>query len=123
MIGGSLAGIFGLLLSYAFYFKPSPWPERLATRLRPLYLASLHKFYVDEIYARVIVWPTLFLGATAEFLDKFLVDGLVQGVSWVPRIVGRYILGPIQNGLIQYYAAATALGVAALLLALLFFVS
>ncbi len=123
IIGGSLAGIFGVLLSYAFYFKPSPWPVRLATQLRPLYLASLHKFYVDEFYTRVIVWPTRILGLTAEFLDKFLVDGLVQGVSWIPRLVGRYVLGPIQNGLIQYYAAVSALSVGALLLALLFFVS
>ena len=77
---------------------------------------------MDEFYDGVVVWPTRFLASTAEFLDKFLVDGLVQGVSWVPRLVGRYLLGPIQNGLIQYYAAVTALSVGALLLALLFLV-
>jgi len=77
---------------------------------------------VDEIYSAIIVWPTRFLGVTADFLDKFLIDGLVQGVSWVPRLLGRHVLGPIQNGLIQYYAAVTALSVGALLLALLFLV-
>ena len=66
-----------------------------------------------EVYERLIVWPTRFLGYTAEFLDRSLVDGLVQGVSWLPRLVGRYLLGPIQNGLIQYYAAVTALSVGA----------
>ena len=121
-IVGTLAGLFGLALSYAFYFKPNPLPSRLATQLRPLYQASLHKFYVDELYTRLIVAPTLALGATAEFLDRTLVDGLVQGISWIPRLVGRYVLGPIQNGLIQYYAAVTALSVGALLLALLFLV-
>jgi NADH-quinone oxidoreductase subunit L len=120
-IVGTLVGALGIGLSYLLYAQPSPWPERLATKLRPLYLASLNKFYVDELYTRVIVWPTRFLGLTAEFLDKFLVDGLVQGVSWVPRIVGRYILGPIQNGLIQYYAAVSAVSVGALLIILLFF--
>ncbi len=59
---------------------------------------------------------------TANFLDKNLIDGIVNGVSWVPRLVGRHLLGPIQNGLIQYYAAVTALSVGALLLALLFLV-
>jgi len=77
---------------------------------------------VDEFYAAAIVWPTRFLALTAEFLDKFLVDGIVQGVSWIPRLVGKSILGPIQNGLIQYYAAVTALSVGVLLLALLFLV-
>ena len=92
-------------------------------QLGPLYRASLHKFYVDEVVyrARRLADPR-FLGVTAEFLDKFLVDGLVQGVSWVPRLVGRIFLGPIQNGLIQYYAAVTALSVGALLLALLFLI-
>ena len=40
----------------------------------------------------------------------------------LPFTVGKSILGPIQNGLIQYYAAVTALSVVALLLALLFLV-
>ena len=121
-IVGTLAGVLGLIGSYALYFKPSPVPARLAGQFKPLYLASLHKFYVDEIYNRAIVGPTLFLAKTAEFLDDYLVNGLVQGVSWVPRLVGRYVLGPIQNGLIQYYAAVTALSVGALLLALLLLV-
>ena len=30
-------------------------PRRLAERLRPLYEASLNKFYVDEVYQRVVV--------------------------------------------------------------------
>ena len=118
VIVGTLAGLLGLALSYALYFLPSKIPARVATGARPLYLASLHKFYIDEIYNRVIVGPTRFLGLTSDFLDKSLVDGLVQGVSWLPRLVGRYLLGPIQNGLIQYYAAVTALCVGALLLAL-----
>ena len=121
-IGGTLAGLFGLALAYSLYFKPSTVPARLATQFRPLYLGSLHKFYVDEIYTKLVVLPTRVLGYTAEFLDRHLVDGLVQGVSWVPRLVGRYVLGPIQNGLIQYYAAVTALSVGVLLLALLFLV-
>ena len=78
---GTLAGLGGLALSYAFYYKPSPIPARLATRLRPLYLASLYKFDVDEIYTWIIIWPTRFLALTADFLDKFLIDGLVQGVA------------------------------------------
>jgi len=119
---GTLAAAFGLILSYVLYGHPTPYPGRIADRVRPLYLASLHKFGVDELYDRVVVWPTRFLGVTAEFLDNSLINGLVQGVSWIPRLVGRRLLGPIQNGLIQYYAAVTALSVGVLLLALLFLV-
>ena len=121
-IVGTLAALAGIALSYALYFKPSPVPGRLAQRFRPLYRGSLNKFYVDEFYEGLVVWPTRYSGVVANFLDKNLIDGMVQGVSWVPRLVGRYLLGPIQNGLIQYYAAVTALSVGALLLALLLLV-
>jgi NADH-quinone oxidoreductase subunit L len=123
MLVGTLAAALGLGLSYFFYFKPSPWPARLENQFRPLYQASLHKFLVDELYNKVIVWPTRFLGLAANFLDNFLVSGLVQGVASLPRVVGRYILGPRQNGLIQYYAAITALSVGMLLLFLFFAVA
>jgi NADH-quinone oxidoreductase subunit L len=120
MAVGTLVGLIGLAFSYLFYGRTSPWPARLATRLRPLYNASLHKFYVDEIYNGLIVRPTRFLGSTADFLDKYLVSRLVVFIAWVPQFVGKTVLGPRQNGLVQYYAAGTALGVALLLLFLLF---
>jgi hypothetical protein len=66
-----------------------------------------------------VVQPTLVAAKIVEFLDIYLVDGLVRLTSWVPRLIGREILGPFQNGLIQSYAAMTALGVALLLVILL----
>ena len=122
---GTLVGFLGLGLSYAFYAndaRVSPIPARLAGQLAPLYRASLAKFGIDEFYTAVLIWPTRFLGVVADFLDKFLVDGLVQVVAWVPQTVGRQVFGRIQNGLVQYYAAVTALSVGVLFLALLFLV-
>ncbi len=116
---GLLAGILGIGLSYVFYAKPSPIPGRIATQLGPLYRASLNKFYVDEMYDATVVQTTLVLAKVAKFLDMYLVDGLVRFVSWVPRLVGREVLGPFQNGLVQFYAAVTALGVVGLLWILL----
>ena len=113
---GTLAGALGLGLSYLMYAQPSPLPSRFAERLGPLYRASYAKFGIDTLYDWIVIRPTLALAATAEFLDHYLVDGLVRGVSWAPRLFGRDVLGPFQNGLIQFYAAATALSVAVLLM-------
>jgi NADH-quinone oxidoreductase subunit L len=116
---GLLAGVLGIGLSYLFYAEPSPIPGRIAQRIGPLYEASLHKFGVDEFYRAVFVGPLLFLAKVVEFLDKYLVDGLVRAVSWIPRLLGREFLAPLQNGLIQFYVGATAFGLACLLWILL----
>ena len=118
-IVGTLVGVLGIGLSYVMYAKPSPMPGELAARFRPLYEASLHKFYIDEIYLWVIVRPIRALAVVCEFLDVYLVDRLVIGVAYLPRIISRGRLAPLQNGLIQYYAAVSALSIAALLLILL----
>jgi NADH-quinone oxidoreductase subunit L len=112
---GSLAGVLGLALSYVMYAKPSTAPAWMSQTFRPLYVASYNKFYIDELYVMLIVRPLKGLAAVSAFLDTYLVDGvLVRGTAWLPRLFGRYVLAPIQNGLLQFYAAATALAVACL---------
>jgi NADH-quinone oxidoreductase subunit L len=113
---GTLAGLLGIGLSYFLYAEPGPAPARLVERLRPLYEASLHKFYVDEVYEWVVVRPTRALAVVCDFLDAYLVDRLVIGVAMLPRWFGRTMLARYQNGLIQFYAGAGALSVAVLLL-------
>ena len=123
-IVGTLAGAGGIGLSYVMYAEPSPIPGRLAERLRPLYEASLHKFYVDEIYEWVVVRPTRALAVVCEFLDDL--PGGSAGASASPGCPGcsaASVLARYQNGLIQFYAAVSALSVAVLLLILLFFSS
>ena len=119
---GTLAGLSGIALAWFCYGRPSPVPAQVAASLdgRP-YRWSLHKFYVDELYDRLVIRPTRLLAAIVRFLDDHLVQGIVELVAWVPRFAGQNILGPLQNGLVQYYAAATALGVVGLLLLLLLF--
>jgi NADH-quinone oxidoreductase subunit L len=119
-ITGLVAGVTGLVIAYFLYGVPSELPSALALRAANLYRASLNKFYVDEVYQVLVVGPTLLLAKVAAFLDEYFIDGLVVLTSWVPRIVGRELLAPFQNGLVQFYAGVTALGVAALLWIMLF---
>jgi NADH-quinone oxidoreductase subunit L len=119
IIVGTLVGVGGLALAWWMYAKPSDVPATLARKLRVAYQWSYDKFYVDELYTALIVTPVRILAQVMSFVDKYVIDGLVKLVAWMPRIVGRDLLAPLQNGLIQFYAAASALGVAALLLVLL----
>ena len=65
---------------------------------------------MDEIYDWVVVKTTKALAVICEFLDVYLVDQLVLCVARLPRKVGKDLLAGYQNGLLQFYAAVTALG-------------
>jgi len=117
---GTIAALLGLGLSYSMYGAPSPIPGRLAQQLRPLYEGSYRKFGVDTLYEFLVVGPTRLLAGICRFFDEHIVEGLVKLAALAPRFLGREVLAPFQNGLIQFYAAATALAVAGLLWLLLF---
>ncbi len=121
MLLGTCAALAGLALSYLFYFQRSEAPSRISSSIGPLYRASLNKFYVDEIYDATVIRFTRGLAWFSGGFDDLVVANLVNFVAFIPRFVGKNLLGPFQNGLVQYYAAATALGVAGLLLILLLF--
>ena len=52
------------------------------------------------------------VAVVCEFLDMYLVDQLVIGMAKLPRKLGKDLLAGYQNGLIQFYAAVSALSVA-----------
>jgi proton-translocating NADH-quinone oxidoreductase chain L len=120
-IVSTIAGLLGIALAWRLYAEPSPIPGRIAQQIRPLYQASLNKFYVDEIYNWLAVKTTRAVAILCEFLDVYLVDNLVLGIARLPRKVAKDMLAGYQNGLLQYYAAVSALGVAVLLWVLLVF--
>jgi NADH-quinone oxidoreductase subunit L len=112
---GTLVGLGGIGLSYIMYAEPSPWPRRLMERFRVLYEGSLHKFYVDEVYQRLVIGPLRGFASLSDFLDEYFVDRLVRGIAEVPRAIARARLAMFQNGLIQFYAAVSAMSIVLLL--------
>ncbi|PIZ31437.1 MAG: NADH-quinone oxidoreductase subunit L [Alphaproteobacteria bacterium CG_4_10_14_0_8_um_filter_53_9] len=102
---------------YAFASKAGQGAmHRLAIRLRPLYLISYNKWYVDEIYDALIVKPTRIL-ATAAYIvgDKLMIDHIL--VNGSARTVGAAAkrLRQIQSGKLETYTLLTILGLVLLL--------
>ena len=106
---GTLAALGGLGLALRALRQCRSHASRLEGRLKPLYEASLHKFYVDEIYEWLIARPTRAIAIICDFVDAYFVDGLVRAIAKIPRGVGRKVLAQYQNGLIQFYAGASVL--------------
>ncbi len=73
------------------------------------YKLSQNKFYFDEIYDALVVWPLRILAWVCYWFDRWIVDGLVNAVGLVPGAVGS-LMRSLQMGLVQFYALAMVLG-------------
>jgi len=87
-----VAGI-GMLLGGLFYI----WRPALAgiwsQRLRPLYVASYNKYWVDEFYGLTVTRRTMDLARAVFRFDSGIVDGIVNGLAWLSRLFSRIVGG------------------------------
>jgi len=76
--------------------------------------AARSGFFIDDVYNSFITKPFEFGGRLLNFLDRELVDKLAELFGRIPAWMGDS-LRPLQNGLLQYYALAMALGLVVLI--------
>ena len=107
----------GLLIAHILYSAKPEAPHKLATALGPVYRLVANKYYVDEIYAALIVKP---LVALSRYLLGWVVDGaILGGAAWLLAGVANFtgaLLQKWQSGNLRSYAAWLAAGVAVLLI-------
>jgi NADH-quinone oxidoreductase subunit L len=104
----------GFAVAWVFYIRRPDMPADLARQHQALYRFLLNKWYFDELYDRVIVGPTIWLGrllwkgGDGWLIDGFGPDGVSSRVLDVTRNVVR-----LQTGYMYHYAFAMLIGVAA----------
>jgi NADH-quinone oxidoreductase subunit L len=118
-----LAAAVGFYIAYLWYYRKPGTAAALAQRFRGLYNLLDHKYWVDEIYGRLIVAPLL---AFSRLILGGLVDGvLVQGtgaaLGGTTRGLG-WLTRRMQSGNIRSYAGWLALGAAVVIAIVLFVV-
>jgi NADH-quinone oxidoreductase subunit L len=107
-IGVALTGIF---FAYRFYISKPELPKSLAQRYNFPYKVLLNKYYVDELYFKVMVNPLLkFATFLWQFFDVKVIDGLANGLAEMVNFIGG-ILRKIQTGYVRNYALSMVLGV------------
>jgi NADH-quinone oxidoreductase subunit L len=108
-----LIAALGIVAARSLYLLPDAEERRarLQRPIGPLVTAARNKFYVDEAYGRAVVLPgKAFATFCADFFDRKVIDGAVNGTAWV---VGRAAQGlrRVQTGYVRNYAAAFLVGV------------
>jgi NADH-quinone oxidoreductase subunit L len=105
MAASTAAALGGLCLAYLFYIANPRLPETLASKAHAMYSIVVNKYYVDELYDAVIVWPVV--RASREFLwkvvDTVMIDGTVNSVGKSVREAAGG-LRHMQSGYVRAYA-------------------
>jgi NADH-quinone oxidoreductase subunit L len=81
-----VVAVSGMLLAGLFYIWRPSLADVWATRLRPLYLASHNKYWIDEFYGLAVTRRTMDLARGVFTFDSKVVDGGVNGTAWLTRL-------------------------------------
>jgi NADH-quinone oxidoreductase subunit L len=110
-----LAALAGILVAWTMYVRGRADLGKIGVPQNAVHRVLLNKYYVDELYDRLIVQPLYALSRwCAETVDAGVIDGAVNGVATVvERAAGR--LRRYQTGFVMNYALSMLVGVVALL--------
>ncbi|HEX8325643.1 MAG TPA: NADH-quinone oxidoreductase subunit L, partial [Tepidisphaeraceae bacterium] len=115
VIGGVVA-LLGIAIAYALHLQNRQKADQLAGTLAPLGHAMERKYWIDELFQAAIVEPLRIAGRGFALLDRWVVDGLVSLVTFVPQLGGFGLKMSTQRGYLQGYALSMLMGVAVILL-------
>jgi NADH-quinone oxidoreductase subunit L len=112
-LGGAIA-VAGIGLAYLCYVRRPGVTVRLAERARAAHAFLANKWYWDELLDAAVYRPTIATGRFANaVVERFLVNGLVNGTVGAVRGVGAMVRGA-QSGFVRAYALLVVTGFAAL---------
>jgi NADH-quinone oxidoreductase subunit L len=126
LVIGAAAGALGVALGM-WYFglfgarERRPAVERWTQRLHPLYVASLNKWWFDDLNDLIFVRFGGWVARAMWWFDVNVVDGTVNGIAALTQSTGRGIR-QIQTGRVQNYALGIAAGLLVMAVAYLFVV-
>jgi NADH-quinone oxidoreductase subunit L len=136
MLLSVLVAIFAIFLGWVFYERRPELPRLWAERFKGAYRLIAGKYLVDELYGRILLAPYYALCRAAAWVDRWVVDGIVNGsgyltlgssytsvgfdtyiVDGLVNLTGYTIRGTswvfkkLQTGIVQSYATAMVLGI------------
>jgi len=136
MVVSTLVAVSGIVLGYLIYGKRIISPEKIGERFKPIYTLLYNKYYFDEIYDFIIIKPllafcrfmwkfdavvidgivnfagrfTMFQAWAWDIFDKYIVDGIVNGLGYTIWGIGS-LIRQAQTGKVQNYAIVIFAGV------------
>jgi NADH-quinone oxidoreductase subunit L len=112
--------LIGFGIAYWMYSKNTKKPAELEKSFKGVYNTLLHKYYVDELYAAVIIKPLMWISREIlwQRVDVQVIDGAVNGVARGTMEAGDNVRHT-QSGNTRSYAVWVVIG-ALVVIALIF---
>jgi len=100
---------FGVGFAGAFLLYFNREKDPLAKN--PVMKVFANKFYLDEIYAGIVKWFQDIVAAIVNFLDEFIINGLlVGGLTRIAQGTGNLFRKHAQSGNLHHYAFLCGIG-------------
>ncbi|MCY2947393.1 MAG: NADH-quinone oxidoreductase subunit L [Planctomycetota bacterium] len=112
MILGVLAAFTGVAVAWMLHKAAASTAKKRSMGF--LETLADNRLYIDGLYLATLVRPLAALGSVVGWLDRELISPLIELGATVPRMVGGRFRSA-QNGLLQFYALAMALGLIVIL--------
>jgi NADH-quinone oxidoreductase subunit L len=106
----------GIYIAYLMHLKDRTKAEWLAADLPEITNVLDHKYWVDEIYQALIVEPLRQVGRLCFAIDRFIIDGIIWLIGFIPQLSGFALKLTTQRGYLQGYAVTMLFGIAAILI-------
>ncbi len=117
----ALTALIGWFVADLMYRRRPLLADKAERAAQPLYKLLWNKYWVDEIYADLIVWPLLVFSRNelGRGVDQGVIDG--AGTAWTAGARGASSwIRRMQSGNIRSYAGWLAMGAAAVLVVVLY---
>jgi len=89
MLASVLVAFAGAGLAMSFYQDArSKVPAQFLLKYPGLHRVVYNKYYIDELYHATFIRLTLWLSLASDWVDKNLIDRLVNSAAWVGKKVG-----------------------------------
>jgi NADH-quinone oxidoreductase subunit L len=116
-----ITALIGIFVAFWLYLRQPGKPEALAKSMGGVYTTLLNKYYVDELYAAVIVKPLMWISTNLlwKIADVAGIDGAVNGIASGTTAIGD-ASRHTQSGNTRSYAVWVVVG-AIVVIAVIFF--
>ena len=78
--------VTGILLATALYAVGKPNPAMFRRLFAPVYWFLWNKWFFDQLYAVVFIRPVLLISALAAAIDRYVIDGIANGLARLARV-------------------------------------